>query len=178
MRTQKLKTVNTKVTATQADRLFVDANSAWDRGDLITAYSLFTKSAELGDTGSQLDLGYFFHQGLFVRRNEKKAIEWYYKAYQNGNPGGANNIATVYRELGKRHKMFWWFRRAAEMGDSAVQLDLAHRYENGSGLPRNLKMALRFYRQVLDNGAATKEEKSLARIRVADISRRSLTNGS
>jgi hypothetical protein len=46
--------------------LFEQANEAWDKGDLKVALKVFMQSASLGDAGSQLDLGYFFDNGLAV----------------------------------------------------------------------------------------------------------------
>jgi TPR repeat protein len=153
-------------------RLFKAANVAWDSGDLRQAFKLFTQAAQLGDVSSQLDLGYFFDQGLSVKKDKKKAIEWYYKAYLRGDAGAANNIGTVYRDLGDTNKMLWWFRRAAAMGDPDVILDLGRRYESGSAVRRNLKKAKLFYRRVLSSKYATEDGKAEARARLAELSQR------
>ena len=108
----------------EKNRLFTQANAAWDKGDLRQAFALFMQAAKLGDVSCQLDLGYFFDQGLSVKKDKKKALEWYRRAYRQGDAGAANNIATVYRDLGDTRKMLWWFRRAAAMGDLDVLLDL------------------------------------------------------
>ena len=48
----------------EKNRLFTQANAAWDKGDLRQAFALFMQAAKLGDVSCQLDLGYFFDQGL------------------------------------------------------------------------------------------------------------------
>jgi uncharacterized protein len=149
--------------------LFMQANKAWDKGNLQLAFNLFMQSAESGDRGSQLDLGYFFDNGLSVKRDKKMALHWYRKAYLQGDAGAANNIATVYRNLGDTKKMLWWFRRAAEMGDIDVLFDMAKRYETGTMVPKNACKAKAFYRRVISCEHATSEEKAQAKARLSQL---------
>ena len=146
----------------ERNRLFVEANIAWDCGNLRAAFILFMQAAKLGDASSQLDLGYFFDNGLFVNKDKKQALKWYRKAYLLGDAGAANNIATIYRDLGEINKMLWWFRRAAAMGDPDVILELAKRYESGSGVSKSVKKAKQWYLRVLSNKSATEECKKEA----------------
>src|SRR6266487_5019790 len=60
------------------NKLFVKANTAWDKGDLRRAFELFSCAAKSGDSSCQLDLGYFFDRGLHVKKDKKKAMHWYY----------------------------------------------------------------------------------------------------
>jgi TPR repeat protein len=156
----------------EKNRLFTQANAAWDKGDLRQAFALFMQAAKLGDVSCQLDLGYFFDQGLSVKKDKKKALEWYRRAYRQGDAGAANNIATVYRDLGDTRKMLWWFRRAAAMGDLDVLLDLGKRYEKGLAVSRNPAKAKIFYRRVLANKCATHDDKAEARARLAGLRER------
>jgi TPR repeat protein len=162
---------NTSIVAasTENDRLFVDANDAWDKGDLKRAFTLFMRAARLGDRASQVDLGYFFDNGLYKKKDKKKAITWYRRAYLQGDAGAANNIGTVHRDLGNTRKMLWWFRRAAAMGDPDVLLDLAKRYESGIEVPRNLAKAKVFYRRIMRSRYATNEGKAEAKSRLASL---------
>jgi TPR repeat protein len=136
------------------------------------ALALFTQAANLGDVSSQLDLGYFFDQGLSVKKDKKKALEWYRRAYRQGDAGAANNIATVYRDWGDTRKMLWWFRRAAAMGDIDVLLELGKRYEKGLAVARNPAKAKVFYRRVLVNKCATEDDKAEATARLAGLRER------
>jgi TPR repeat protein len=120
----------------------------------------------MGDAASQVDLGYFFDNGLAVKNDKEQALKWYYKAYRQGDAGAANNIATVYRDLGATKKMLWWLRRAAAMGDPDVMLDLGRRYEEGLAVPRNLKKAKGYYRRVLAHRFASTEGRAEARTRL------------
>jgi TPR repeat protein len=153
----------------QKNQLFNAASAAWERGDLAQAFALFKRAADLGDRASQVDLGYFYDNGLSVKRNKSKAIEYYHKAYQQGDAGAANNIGTVYRDLGDRRKMLWWFRRAAALGDLDVLLDLGWRYETGKSVPQSSLKAKELYHRVLSDKNATKGDKLEARARLSKI---------
>jgi TPR repeat protein len=131
------------------DRLFRAANAAWDRGDLRLAFDLFSRAAEAGDRFSQLDLGYFFDTGLYVRKDKEEALRWYHKAYRQGEASAANNIATVHRDSGELRKMIWWFRRAAALGEDDTFFELGRCYEMGLGVRKNFDTAKRLYRRVL-----------------------------
>jgi TPR repeat protein len=153
----------------KCERLFVEANTAWDDGDLQKAFVLFTQAAELGDGASQLDLGYFFDNGLHVKKDKKKALHWYRKAYVQGDASAANNIGTVYRDLGDKKRKLWWFRRAAALGDGDVCLDLGKIYDRGRDVPKNLAAAERFYRRVLSTENVTQCSKEEADNRLARL---------
>jgi len=159
------------ITGEEKQRLFTEANTAWDNGDLRKAFTLFLRAAELGDKASQVDLGYFFDNGLSVKKNKKKALEWYHNAYQQGDAGAANNIGTVYRDLGETKRMLWWFRKAAAMGDPDVLLDLGKRYESGLAVPINLGKARVFYRRVIASPHATDDGKAEAKTRLSELSK-------
>lgn len=149
--------------------LFTEASAAWDIGNLRRAFTLFMQAARLGDRASQVNLGYFFDNGLSVKKSKQMALEWYGKAYHQGDAGAANNIGTVYRDLGRPTKMLWWFRRAAAMGDPDTLLDLGKRYESGQSVPMSLAKARVFYFRVLASKHATEEGKTEARARLARL---------
>jgi len=116
----------------------------------------------MGHIAGQLNLGYFYDEGLFVRKDKKKAIEWYYKAYRQGDPCGANNIAAVYRDLGCETKMLWWRRRAAAMGDPDMLLELGDRCQRGLRASKSLAKARMFYRKVILSAYSSEEDKAVA----------------
>ena len=136
-----MRDTTAKKATKENDKLFVKANTAWDRGDLRRAFQWFLRAAESGDSSSQLDIGYFYDGGLHVQQDKKKAMHWSYRAYRQGDAGAANNIATLHRECGRVSRMVWWFRRAVAMGHHDALLDLGKCYETGIGLPKSPKQA-------------------------------------
>jgi uncharacterized protein len=151
------------------DRWFRAANVAWDRGDLRRAFDLFSRAAEAGDRASQLDLGYFFDTGLYVRADKAQALHWYHKAYRQGDEGAANNIAIIHREMGQTGKMIWWFRRAAALGEHDAFFELGRCYELGLGVPRNFDKAKRLYRRVLTSRDVIENTREQACQRLARL---------
>lgn len=167
-----------KPTAKQkAKRLFLKANTAWDQGDVGTAFDLFQRAAELGDPGSQLDLGYFFDCGIHGTKDKSKALHWYYRAYRQGDASAASNIATIHRDCKQPAKMVWWFRRALAMGNDDALLELGQSYQTGIGVRKDLSRAERCYQRLVASRAVTEHSRKEATKLLAKLKRRR-TNGS
>jgi TPR repeat protein len=130
----------------QAKVLATRACAAWDRGKLNSAFRLFLRSAKLGDSAAQLDLGYFYDRGLGVRRNCTAALRWYGRAYRQGDASAACNIGTVWRDANEPERAIRWFQRAARMGDGDANLQIAKVYLRKG---RNRKKALHYLGEVL-----------------------------
>lgn len=112
----------------KADFMFRQANDAWDKGKLRSAFCLFHSSAKAGDPGAQANLGYFYDVGIGLKPNRRLALYWYRRAYQRGNSAGATNIGTIYRDEGKADKALMWFKRAVKLGDGDANLEIAKLY--------------------------------------------------
>jgi TPR repeat protein len=100
----------------------------WDRGDTRRAFRLFLASAKADDVSSQLNLGYFYDQGIGVLPNQRKALHWHRRAYRGGEAAGATNIAIILRDQGQVRNAISWFKRALRGGDDDAALDLAQLY--------------------------------------------------
>ena len=107
---------------------FRRASACWDRGDLKRAFAIFQSLAKRGDVGAQLNVGYFFDQGIGVSSNPVKALYWYRRGYRKGDPSCANNIATIYRDRGDLKRAVAWFLKAIRLGDDSGALELAKIY--------------------------------------------------
>jgi TPR repeat protein len=144
------------------DKDFARAHKAWDRGDLKLALSLFQECALLGDSGAQLDLGYFYDTGVGIPVDKKKAYCWYHKAYSSGHFSGASNIAILCKEQGSAKKALWWFRKAATMGDGDAFLELGKCYQKGFGTTKNLRKALVMFQLAVASDNITEYGKEQA----------------
>ena len=111
-----------------AEGEFLHASQAWDRGELREAFKAFRSLAERGDGGAQLNVGYFFDEGIGVRQNKVKALYWYRRSYMRGHASGANNIATIYRDRGDLKRAVDWFARALKLGEDGAALAIAKIY--------------------------------------------------
>jgi TPR repeat protein len=108
--------------------LFERASRKWDEGEVIAAFRLFLAAAKLGDTSSQINLGYFYAHGIGVKANRELALYWYRRAYRRGERCAANNIGVVFRDEQKLKQALKWFERAVSLGDGDANLEIAKIY--------------------------------------------------
>ncbi len=133
-------------------------------GDFRKAFKCLLAGAQLGDAGSQLNLGNFYALGTGVRRNPSKSAYWYRKAYRNGYGVGARNLAIDRRNEGNMRSAVVWFRRAIAMKDGEAYIELAKIYSARKGGRRAvvglLRRALRLSRYDISE-AGREEAESL-----------------
>ena len=131
-----------------AEDIFTLASQAWEEDDLQKAFSLFQKAAEQNDISAQLNLGYFYDEGIGTSINKTKALYWYTKAAENGNSSGYSNIAFLFKDQGDCSTAEKYFLKAIEAGDGDAALELAKLYlndtrqDNSDMAEKYLKVAL------------------------------------
>ncbi len=72
-------------------------DSAYE-GDYGSAYSIWLPLAMQGDARAQFNLGLMYHSGLFVARDEARALYWYHKAAANGIREAQEYLVMGYSE--------------------------------------------------------------------------------
>ena len=116
------------------------------------------KKAIVGDLDAQLKLAHAYASGEVKGGvNHKKALEWYYKAAQQGNVKAQVAIGQMYEKglgIGQDHfRAAEWFRVAAGPGkDADAQFSLGQMYASGRGVPNDYDKAVHFYRLAADQG--------------------------
>jgi TPR repeat protein len=105
--------------------LFDRANDEWEAGNVRKAFELFSQAATAGDPFAQTSLGYFYDEGIGVKKNAEKAIWWYRKAARKGSVAAINNLAITYRDSGNLRRARSWFKKAFSKGDGDAALELA-----------------------------------------------------
>ncbi|ACE06312.1 hypothetical protein Aasi_0954 [Candidatus Amoebophilus asiaticus 5a2] len=93
--------------------------------------------ARAGNTLAQTNLGLMYKKGLGVKRDYKKAIEWYTKAANQGNIAAQNSLGYIYKE-GKGvdpnyEKAIEWYTKAADQGNTVAQYNLGIIYKQEEG---------------------------------------------
>lgn len=154
-----------------SDQLFKEACSAWDSGDLTTAFEMFSQAAETGDASCQLNLGYFYDCGLHVAPDRRLARQWYHRAYRQGEASAASNIATLFRDVCDYGRMIWWWRAAIRMGDDDALLELGRCYELGRGVPLDRDRAKQHYERLLDSSHTTEASREAAQQQLKGLRR-------
>jgi len=142
--------------------LFERAHSAWDRGRVNDAFLLFRFAAENGDESCQINLGYFYDEGIGTRKNKTKAMYWYLKAYRRGESAAATNIGILYREKKKNALAVQWFRRAIALKDDDALYELGNHYRLGLGVRKSRGSAVQCYKRILNSKNVTEFTKEQA----------------
>ena len=112
----------------------------------------YQKAADKGYADAECRMGeYCYDAGDYA-----KARYWYRRAVEQGN-GKAMNMQGILRsseEYGLQNdwKAFQYFQQSAEVGYGWGMYNLAHCYETGSGVQKNLKLAGEWYAKAADEG--------------------------
>lgn len=104
-------------------------------------------------------LGYMYHEGRGVPRDDTKAVEQFRLAAAVG-VAEAQSVLGFFRENGigvpqDFVKALVWYRRAEARGDSWARTRLALMYRDGRGVPRDLERAFQLFRTSADQGDRT-----------------------
>ena len=110
------------------ESLFRKADELYERGDFSSAFQIFMRAAENGDTSSMLRVALMYTTGEGVSCDYDKAEEWELKAIEAGNSTGMVNIGITYRIKGDIRKSKAWFEKAFKSGDGSAALELAKLY--------------------------------------------------
>lgn len=104
----------------------------------------------------EFDQGLKYVYGFGVSLNYKKALKWFRKSAEQGNPSGQNWLGVMYdsgygvrRDYAEAVK---WYRKSAEQGNLYGQRDLGRMYELGHGITRDYSEALNWYRKSAAQG--------------------------
>lgn len=120
-----------------------------------------TLEAENGNVEIQLLLGDMYLKGIGVEEDDVEAVKWYSMAVALGNAEAMSKLGEMYQYgYGVKANDFEavkWYKKAAERNSANGQFRLGWMYEAGrGGLPRDLGMALKYYR------LAAKQEHKMA----------------
>ncbi len=105
-------------------------------GEAERALPLFQASAESGDVYGYNNMGYAYQNGFGVEPDIQKAIAWYEKAAQGGQPNAPINLGFIYRDGGPGlepdpRRAAFWFAEAAKGGNAWGSVHLAALYRDG-----------------------------------------------
>lgn len=89
--------------------------------DCEKAYGLLKQSAEMNDPYAIAEIGWFYLNGYFLKKDIRKAKEFFEHALERGNPKGAFYLGTIYQlGLGRRIN----FTKAMECFNTSVSFAL------------------------------------------------------
>jgi TPR repeat protein len=125
--------------------------------DARRAFESFRESAELGDPSGMGNTGRMLALGKGVQRDLAAAVMWLNKAIEAGFPRAAMWLGNMYLmppdgSPSDPVLAAQVFRKGALKNYGPAQFALAHLYEDGHGLPRDLPMAYLYYGLANANG--------------------------
>ena len=121
-----------------------------DKGDYDGAFEYRTKAAELGDVVAHCRLGWMYHVGEGVEKNEEKAVYHWKKAAIGGHPKARHNLGCIEEQNGNMEKAVKHFIIAANHGYEESMKELWKHYSAGNITKEDLEATLRTHKATLD----------------------------
>ena len=117
------------------------------------------RSEELiNEYGGLTAIGHQYWEGQDVVQDYDKAMEWYQKAAEFGDPDGMCRAGVMYqtgRGVSKDYeKAMEWYLKATELGSSDAMDHIGTLYECGLGVPQDDSKAMEWYLKAAELGDA------------------------
>jgi hypothetical protein len=117
------------------------------------------QAAESGDVNAQAVLGYRYHTGTGVNRDDREAVLWYKKAAEQGHANAQNSLGWMIQQ-GRGVKQndleaAKWYLKAAEQGNPIAQSNIGNMYLAGRGVQLSDKEALKWFKKSSAQGAVS-----------------------
>ena len=133
---------------------------------LKTLFNLFRKTdknsletlqqrVEQGDAEAMYQLGRFYHIGEVVEADYDKAMMLYHRANALGYPLAANNIGTLYDDMGEPEKSVEWFEQGIRQDDKRATINLGRFYLLGIGVGQDTFKGIQMLEKYDDDGLAS-----------------------
>ncbi len=124
--------------------------------EMTAHFSKYLSDAEKGDIIAQYLVGKCFRFGYGTEINDEKAVFWYRRAANHGQPNAQNALANCYLEgagVEEDHAMALdLYQKAAAQGDNVAMLQLGRCYDFGWGTEIDERKAFELYEEAYANG--------------------------
>jgi hypothetical protein len=129
-----------------ADELNTQSKELLTNRDYEKALPILRKSAELGNSEAQYNLGNFLQNGVGITKNEKEAFEWYKKSSENGFNDGHYAMMMAYGNgIGTEvdsEKAFEYALKCANNNDATCMWNIVNCYKQGLGVKKDTEKML------------------------------------
>lgn len=114
--------------------------------DLQQTFLWYGRAAAQGLGIAQYRFAALYERGLGTTRDAERARIWYARAAEQGNVKAMHNLAVLNVSGGRSDyaAATKWFTQAAEFGLADSQVNLAILFQNGLGVPKDLKLAYKW----------------------------------
>ena len=117
-----------------------------------------TLAAEQGNSQSQYNLGVMYENGKGVSQDDKTAVKWYTLAGDQGNANAQRSLKRLQKDIAEQNKLRELQARAKQ-GDANAQYQLGTMYDNGQGVPKDVKEAVKWYRLAAVQGDTSSQKR-------------------
>ncbi len=142
-----------------AHKQYLQANHAYDDGDIYLAQRIWLGLAEQGYADAAFKVGMLYDRGETVSHDPAQAATWYIRAAKAGNVYAQHNLGVAYAngdgvEVNIGKAVEWWIQ-AAEHGNVDSQYNLGIVYAMGTqGYARDTNKAAQWWRRAAQKGDA------------------------
>lgn len=120
--------------------------------DIYAGIEKMSTYANGGNTTAMLKLGCLYRDGRYVEQDIDSAIYWYKLAETQGDAEAINCLGQIYCEyLMKPKRGFEYYLKAARMGLSLAQINVAMCYKNGQGVKTDIKKQEKWLLKAAEN---------------------------
>jgi len=90
--------ITTVMAATSDENAPVSPVKLMQKGRYKEALAIFEKMSENGDDKAMVDCGIIYYEGLGVKQDYSKAMDWFLKALEKNNPDAFSNLGVMHRD--------------------------------------------------------------------------------
>ena len=130
---------------------------------------LISKAVEMGNAAAMNELGSMYFYGRGVKRNPERGLRFYKAAVSRGDASAMASVGSACLQGGGGSgggsiqkdplKALALFLKASEKGNAKAPADIASMYLNGTGVPKDIDAAVKWYQIGADRGDAWAAEQ-------------------
>ncbi len=150
-----------------------EARAAFVKQDFQTAFPIYLKLAEQGNSTAQIWLAIMYANGQGVSKDEAASVEWLKKSANQENPIAQNNLGQAYfygRGVVKdEFEAARWFQKAVAQGSSAAYFNLGKMHYYGQGVNKDPVQAVKLIKTAINLPNTSKNILSTAQSELEKI---------
>ena len=151
------------LTSPQMDRLYNESLNLLEGSgvarDEKCSFALNAEAAQCGHADAVLAMGWFYLNGVGIRRDVEKARKWYRDSARRGEPKAMFSLGQIAFDESDFSSALQWFTRASESGHFRSLYWLGKLYWRGNGVQQDQRQARRLFHK-----AATKKVAEAQRL--------------
>lgn len=120
--------------------------------ELLLAYNYLNKAIELGSIPAINQMGLLYLNGVYpVKKNIKKAVEYFKKASAFNYAYAFNNLGKIYENKGNYSEAITQYEKSASLGESWALNKLGEVYRIGIYVKKDMQKACNYYNKAIDS---------------------------